>query len=157
MRIATLFASCLLPVAAQVVQRGQIALRVEPACALTEVSTSVISRARDGVSTVITGSTRFNYRLRTGRQGGSAEIVQVFDAPQGGGPAEITYTVSPLQGATLGSSKAIAVGAAALVAQFGADAHTARSGVPGEILWTWRASNAAVAESPKPILSISCR
>jgi hypothetical protein len=158
MHNAILFAGCLLPAFSQVVvQRNQIVLRVGSACALTTVSSTLTGRTRDGASTVVTGSTQFNYRLRTSRNGGSAEILQVFDPPSSGGSAEITYTVSPLPGASVRNNTTTTAGVPAPVAQFGANAHTTRAGEPGQIFWTWRTSNAAAVESPSPKLTITCR
>lgn len=158
MRIGVLFAGCLLPALAQVVaQRNELVLRVEPACALSEISSAVTSRVTDGASTLITGNTRFNYRLRTRQHAGAAEIFQVFDPPSTGGRAEITYTVTPLPDATMPASSAATVGVPASIARFGANAHTPRTGTQGQIVWTWRGPNAAAVESPSPKLSIFCR
>ena len=158
MRTAILFAGCLLPAFSQVVVRqSQMMLRVEPACALATVSTTLTGQTRDGAYTVVTGSTQFSYLLRTSRDGGSAEILQVFDPPSGGGTAEINYTVSPLPGASVRSNATTTASVPALVAQFGTNAHTTRAGESGQILWTWRAANAATVESPSPRLTITCQ
>jgi hypothetical protein len=158
MRIGVLFAGCLLPALAQVAaQRNELVLRVEPACALTEVSTAVSGRVPDGAYILITGSTRFSYLLRTSRQVGAAEIVQIFDPPPGGGPAVISYTVSLLPNAIARNNGTTTPGVSAPVASFGANAHTSRAGAQGQIVWTWRGPNTAVVESPSPKLSIFCR
>ncbi len=157
MLFAILFVGCVLPAFAQVVaQQNQIVFRVEPACALTTVSSTLTGRTHDGASTVVTGTTQFSYLLRTSRDSGSAEILQVFDPPSSSGSAEINYTVSPLSGASVRNNAATAAGVPAPVAQFGANVHTTRAGEPGQIFWTWRSSNAAKVESPSPKLTITC-
>jgi hypothetical protein len=158
MRIGVLFAGCLLPALAQVAaQRNELVLRVEPACALTEVSTAVTGRVPDGATTLITGSTRFSYRLRTSQHVGAAEIFQVFNPLPGGGPAMISYTVSLLPNAVVRGNGTTTPGVSVPVARFGANAHTSRAGAQGQIDWTWRGPNTAVVESPGPKLSIFCR
>ncbi len=157
MRTAILFTVCLLPAMAQVIQRNELVLRIEPACALQTVSNTITGRATAGGVTAITGSTQFRYLLRTSRISGSGEVLLAFDPPPRGGAADVSYSASPLAGAVSRNGSTTTGAPPVAVAQFVANTHTTKAGAAGQISWTWRGPDSATLTSPLPRISINCR
>lgn len=124
---------------------------VSPACALTNIVTTTASTT-EGAQSVITGTTRFTYLLRTGNLDGAAEIrLEFAPVPD----ATLSYTTTLMKSGNSLSTNALTISKPAVVATFGSNAHTTRTGESGAIEWSLRAP---LASAPThPTLSITCR
>jgi hypothetical protein len=90
-----------------------------------------------------TGTTSFTYKIRTTKTGGSGTLTAALTAPFGaGGPVlgagstdlQFTCSVSlPATGCT--SAQPVTTAAAGTVATFGTNAHSARAGNSGSVVW----------------------
>ncbi len=85
-----------------------------------------------------TGTTNFNYQVRTTQAGGSGSITLEVTAFAAGGPAmtDLTYGCSSGVGTPCSSGHAVSTTAQTNVLTFGTDAHSADAGTSGTTAWT---------------------
>lgn len=138
------------------VRSSDLAVAVSPACAITDVSTTIAS-SREGSLSQIAGVTRFRYLLRTGKRNGGAEIRFHFSPASPGSSTRLRFFTNLGGTGTPLSGNNIAVSSPILAATFGSNAHTSGSGESGAIEWTWQGSASALqAGALAPALTIVC-
>lgn len=143
-----------LPILAQS-SRSQSGLSVSvgPACSLTDVSSSIVSRQSDSSSETVRGVTRFRYLLRTSRAGGSGDVQAAWPGLPSGAVAEWE---ADLPNATIVQETPANVPVA--VGLFGANAHSERYGSLATVRWSLRLPQTqGIPDALGPQIRIQCK
>jgi hypothetical protein len=85
------------------------------------------------------GTTNFNYKIRTSQEGGTGSITVQVTAfgTNGPSPSDLAYTcTAPSSGTPCSSSTTASTASATSVVSFGADAHSSDSGDSGSVVWS---------------------
>lgn len=129
-------------------------VRVSAACQLALLAASMDPPTADQEGTVIAGSTRVHYRLRTSKLDGKGELRLRFDAPLGS-------RVSIRSASGLGSAVAIDDAPAdkpLVILGFGSNQHTTETGAEAVIQWRLRLpASVPVRQISLPQASMQCR
>lgn len=124
-----------------------LAVTVGPEASIAVNTSSTPLTTTGGLFADFTGTTNFIYKIRTAQSDGQGHIVlQItsdFDgtggpkvaSPPSAGDA-LTYTCTVASGTACGSSQTASTSTTTPVASFGADAHSAKAGDAGSVLWS---------------------
>lgn len=140
---------CALPAIAQSSRGTTLALTIAPECSIGIIA---LSPAGPNSQTVT-----FSYRLRTSGAGGQGQITMRFTAPglANGGNVDYQTALSgpgtPSSGTNLAAS---ALTSGIVIARFGPEAHSSRTGATGTVQFT---VNPPAGLPLQPSFSISCQ
>lgn len=125
-----------------------LSLTVPPEAALQITSPTALATAASDFSLPFTGTTSFTYFVRTNQSGGHATITAqvTTDFPGGGGPSvatpptsgdALTYTCAVASpGTGCSTTQTASTTASTNVANFGANAKSAKAGNNGSVSWS---------------------
>ena len=116
-----------------------LGVTVAAEASFTAVDATTTLTKSDTIFGAYTGTTNFNYKIRTTLSGGTGKITVLVTTFGTGGPdvADLAYTCTALaSGSPCASSTAASTATASSVVTFGADAHSADAGDAGTAVWT---------------------
>ena len=136
-------------------QQGQLQLRVEAACDIRDTGSQVLA-SLEGATTVVSGISRFSYRVRTSPAGGHGEIRLRLDG--GGAELPIMQFSTTVSGAGEGLAGSVPGGSTEFaVVRFGGNTHSAARGDEAEVRWSYTIpAQSSDAPTPAATSVITC-
>lgn len=146
---------CTLPIHAQSSHGTTLALTVAPECSI-----GIVSLSPGGTNSQ---TVTFNYKLRTSGAGGQGQITLRFTAaspttdPNGSTVDFQTSLDGPGTASSGNAPAASALNSGIVIARFGPEAHSSRSGATGTVQFTFNTPPGLPLELLGPSFAISCQ